>query len=160
MIDGLKVTMSGEELRRLLDEGRDWHERRAAWWKREKERAPDDQGDDNLLMPDHMCEHEADRHEWRAEVLTFIRDHIETSETYRLTKDDLEFGELLPGKPGGIEQEEYEERTAIGFNLERLNKTLSRLTPWDVVSAEIEELRAHQRARIDGVPSASAGPAA
>ena len=39
----------------------------------------------------------------------------------------LEFGELLPSKPGSIEQEDYEERTAVGFQLERLTKRLGEI---------------------------------
>ena len=69
-----------------------------------------------------MCEHEATRHTWRAEVLTFIRDHIDTDETYRLNRADLEFGELLPQAPPSVAQEEFEQRTRIGFALERLAK--------------------------------------
>ena len=76
-----------------------------------------------------MCEHETERHEWRADVLDFIRNHVEAEENYRLGAVDLEFGELLPAKPGTIEQAEYEERTAVGFNLERLTKRLGEL-PW------------------------------
>ena len=72
-------------------------------------------------------EHEEQRHVWRAEVLEFIRDHIDPQETYRLSADDLEFGELLPSKPGSVEQQDYEERTAIGFHLERLVKNLGEL---------------------------------
>jgi hypothetical protein len=32
------------------------------------------------------------------------------------------FGELLPEKPGWLEEEEYEERTGVGFHLERLTR--------------------------------------
>ena len=41
----------------------------------------------------------------------FIRDRVEPAEVYRLGKPDLDFGELLPEKPGWLEQQEYEERT-------------------------------------------------
>jgi hypothetical protein len=44
------------------------------------------------------------------------------TEVYRLGERDLQFGELLPRKPGGVEQEEYEERNRVGFALERLTK--------------------------------------
>jgi hypothetical protein len=66
--------------------------------------------------------------EIRAEALEFIRDHIDGGETYRLGDADLEFGELLPDKPGWLEQQEYEERTNVGFQLERLTKTAGELT--------------------------------
>src|SRR5262245_14211228 len=128
MIDGLKLTITGEELRSLLDDQIDSHRRHADHWKREQERTPDQETDDEPLLPDHMCANEAERHEWRAEVLEFVRDHIDTTETYRLGEADLAFGELLPDKPGWLEQDEYEERTKVGFQLERLTKTAGELT--------------------------------
>ena len=53
--------------------------------------------------------------------------HIETSETYRLSAADLECADLLPEKPGWMEQEEYEQRTRVGFNLERVVKSIDGL---------------------------------
>jgi hypothetical protein len=38
--------------------------------------------------------------------------------------DDLEFGEVLPEKPGWMQQQEYEERTGVAFHLERIAKKL------------------------------------
>ena len=35
--------------------------------------------------------------------------------------------ELLPPKPGSVEQEEYRERTAYGFQLEQLTKRVGEL---------------------------------
>jgi hypothetical protein len=67
-----------------------------------------------------MCEHEAERHEWRADVLDFIREPLEPLEIYRRDESDLAFGELLP--PETVEQEEYEERTRVGFELGRIAK--------------------------------------
>jgi hypothetical protein len=74
-------------------------------------------------MPERICENEAERHEWRVAVLEFIRDRIESAEVYRMGEADLRIGELLPEKPGWLEQEEYEERTSVGFHLERLSKS-------------------------------------
>ena len=62
-------------------------------------------------------------------MLAFIRDHIDTSKTYRLRDADLAFGELLPQKPGWMEQDEYERDASIGFNLERLTKEIGRVAP-------------------------------
>jgi hypothetical protein len=129
MIDGLKLTMTGEELRRVLGERADTHRRYADHWEAERSRPAESQTEENPLLPEHMCEFEAERHEWRAEVLEFIRDHVELVEVYRLGASDLEFGELLPGKPGGVAQQEFEERTAVGFNLGRISKKLDRW-PW------------------------------
>jgi hypothetical protein len=107
MIDGLKLTFSGGELRKLFDERIDDNQQRAERWTHEKSRTSEDETEDAPLLPEHMCANEAERHTWRAEVLEFIRDHVEPAETYRLTAADLEFGELLPSKPGWLEQEEY-----------------------------------------------------
>jgi hypothetical protein len=128
MIDGLKVTMTRQELRALLERRIESHKRSADRWKSELARTPEEQTEDEPLLPEHICENEAERHEWRADVLGFIRDHVDASETYALGEDDLAFGELLPIKPGWVEQEEYEERNRVGFQLERLTKTAGEMT--------------------------------
>jgi hypothetical protein len=123
-IEGLKLTFQGEELRTLLEERRQAHEAQAARWRHELTRGPEGQTEAEPLLPDQMCENEALEEEWQAEVLDFIRDHIEAEEVYRLGKSDLEFGDLLPEKPGWMKQAEYEERTALAFGLERIAKKL------------------------------------
>jgi hypothetical protein len=100
MIHGLKLTLSGEELRMRLEQGVQRHEREASRWTRETLRGEEDATEDAPLLPEEMCEHEAERHTWRAAVLGFIRDHIDAGETYRLGAADLEYAELLPEKPG------------------------------------------------------------
>jgi hypothetical protein len=127
MIEGLKLTFSGEELRRLLEEGIDHHRACADRWTHETTRTSEDATDEAPLLPAHICENEAERHAWRVEVLQFIRDHLEPAETYRLDHADLEAGELLPAKPEWLMQEEYEERTRVGFTLERMTKAVDRL---------------------------------
>ena len=77
MINGLQSTIPGEEVRRLLAQRMD---ERAVWWKREQARTPEEQTEDEPLMPEHICENEAERHEWRGAVLEFIRDRIESAE--------------------------------------------------------------------------------
>lgn len=124
-VDGLKLTISGDHLHRMLEDGMHDHRKHAEWWQREAARTPEEQTEEAPLLPVHMCENEAGRHVWHAEVLEFIRDHIETGAMYRLGKSDLEFGELLPAKPGWMEQEEHEERTAVGFHLGRLARRLA-----------------------------------
>lgn len=127
MTDGLRLTVSGGELRKLLDERIDYHHHHADRWTHEKSRTSEDETDDAPLLPEHLCTNEAERHAWRAEVLQFIRDHVEPAETYRLSAADLEFGELLPSKPGWLEQDEYEERTGVRFMLERATKAVDGL---------------------------------
>jgi hypothetical protein len=122
MIDGLKMTLTGEELRKLLDTRAAERRRAAARWQSEQERAPETATEDAPLLPDHLCENEAQRLEWRADVLTFLRDHLDPSEIYRLDLSDLETAELLPLKPEWLVQDEFEESTRVGFSLERIAK--------------------------------------
>jgi hypothetical protein len=124
MIDGLKLTMTGEEIRAMLDERIRCHERGVERWKRELTRTAKEQTIEEPLLPDEMCANEAERHEWRIEVLGFLREHIEALEVYRVGAADLEFAELLAEKPGWLEQEEYEERTGVASNLDRLRREL------------------------------------
>lgn len=128
MIDGLKLTMTGEELCKLLDVRIHEHAERAERWTRESERSVDDQTEERPLLPEHMCENEAERHQWRGEVLEFVREHLEAGEVYRLGAADLEFGELLPEKPLWLKQDEYERETGMAFNLGRLAKEVGALT--------------------------------
>ena len=128
MIDGLKLTMSGEELQALLLARIQHHEQRAEWWARQETGMPqEDETGDAPALPETICRNEAERHAWRAEVMQFIRDHVETGETYRLDTADLELGELLPPKPEWLAQDEYEERTRVGFTLERMSKSIDGL---------------------------------
>lgn len=98
MIEGLKLTMNGGELRERLDERIRWHEGR----REEFERAltpSDDPESMAAQLPNHIIEHMRDEHDTRASVLTLIHDHVLESETYRLGEADLVFAEMIP-KPG------------------------------------------------------------
>jgi hypothetical protein len=133
MIDGLKLTMTGEELRARLGERVKDHEERAEWYKKEAKGEPgehDDEDDEEraCIFPEHMGEYEMELHEWRARVLGYIRDHIEGGEVYRLGEEDLEFGEILPEKPGCVEQEEFERETRADFIMERLAREMGSLS--------------------------------
>jgi len=122
MIDGLKLTMTGDELRQRLDERVQDHERRAEWYEHEKTRETDPTKTDDYPMPEAVCEYEEEFHRWRAETLAYMREHIEGGEVYRLGPDDLEFGEILPEKPAMVEQQEYECDNRVGHSLERIAK--------------------------------------
>lgn len=126
-IDGLRLTFTGQRLRELLDERIQGHRRSVEWWEREQNRTPEAQTEEEPLLPDQMCEYEAERHDWRTRVLEFIREHVDPLEVYRLGESDLLFAELLPVKPGSVEQEEFKERTGVAFHLERLTKRLGQL---------------------------------
>jgi hypothetical protein len=92
VIDGLKVTMSGEELKEKLDERIESYARQAAHWARQLETP----GADGQAVPAHMVQHQIERAHDQVETLTFLRDHIVGDETYRLGEYDLRFADLLP----------------------------------------------------------------
>ena len=121
MIEGLRLTFTGEELRRRLEERMADHGDSIERWKRElAQPSAEEPQEPAMFIPDHMCENQIDLHEWRVDVLAFLRDHLDPSEVYLLGAVDLAFAELLPERPGWMEQSEYEERTRVGFTLERL----------------------------------------
>ena len=124
MIEGLKLTMTGEELRNRLDERVRHHEAVIEHYKREAKRKPDPKDEYDFVLPEHMCEYEQELHQWRAETLAYIREHVEGGEVYRLGPADLEFGEILPQKPGIVEQDEFERENSIGFSMERIAKEI------------------------------------
>ena len=126
MVEGLRLTMTGEEVRKQLQDRVKYHERQVAWYKAEAKREPDPKDEYDFVMPEHMCEYEEERHTWRAAVLAYIREHIEGGEVYRLSAGDLEFAELLPQPSGRVSQVEYEEKHRVGFSLERLAKEIGR----------------------------------
>ena len=126
MIDGLKLTMTGAKIQQLLDERIESHGRCIERWTREAARTPADQTEDEPLLPTHICENEAERLEWEIGVLAFIREHLEPGETYHLGEADLKFGQLLPDKPGWLEQHDYEQENAVRFGLEQIEKAIRR----------------------------------
>jgi len=90
--------------------------------------------------------------------LQFIHDHIDAADTYRLSASDLEFGELLPSKPGWLEQDEYEERSRLGFSVEHAAKAVDRLSagayrPWSNGEPQapgiVEETEGVRTTRVD-----------
>jgi hypothetical protein len=89
MIDGLKLTMSGEGLIEMLNTRIRVHHTRAR--------------DNAKLLKDHaenvaesVLEREIDESTDRIEALTLIRDHIVADEVYLLGEFDLRFADLLP----------------------------------------------------------------
>ena len=148
MIEGLKLTMTGEELRGRLAERVKHHEELVERYEHEAKREPNRNDEDDFVLPEHMCEYEQQLHEWRAETLSYLREHIEGGEVYRLGPADLEFGEILPEKPGMVEQEEYEREQRVGFSLERIAKEIGR--SGFGVSVLGEAMEEHRRVRAAG----------
>ncbi len=94
MIDGLKLTMTGVQLRANLEGRIGWHQsqiRRMAKQLKNPERT-----EEECPYPDSVLEGEIGRAERQIEVLAFIRDYIVADEVYRLGEFDLRFADLLP----------------------------------------------------------------
>ena len=94
MIEGLKLTMSGVQLRTNLEGRICWHQgeiRRMA-----KQLKTTNRSLEECPYPDSVLEGEIARAERQIEVLTFIRDYILVDEVYRLGEFDLRFADLLP----------------------------------------------------------------
>jgi hypothetical protein len=102
----------------------DHHRRDAARWQALLDGTPLE-GEEDVQLPAHMCESEVDRHAWRARVFDFLCRHVEVNDTYHLVRQDLGLAELLPARPGSVEQDEYEQRTGLAFQVERLAKAVS-----------------------------------
>jgi len=101
VIDGLKLTMTGGQLRSNLEERIRWHQSeigRVAKQLRTPDRSVEaiNRTIEECPYPDRVLEAEIGRAERRIEVLTFIRDYILADEVYRLGEFDLRFADLLP----------------------------------------------------------------
>lgn len=93
MIEGLKLTMTGEQLIARLSGRIREHE--------QDERAHEEEIAGGRSEADHrrrqaVLQNEIGRCQRQIEVLTLIRDHIERHEVYRLGEYDLRFADLLP----------------------------------------------------------------
>ena len=94
MIDGLKLTMTGVQLRTNIEARIRWHQgeiKRLSRQVKEPEHSLDESP-----YPANVLESEIGRAERHIEVLTFIRDYIVADEVYRLGEFDLRFADLLP----------------------------------------------------------------
>jgi hypothetical protein len=93
VIDGLKLTMTGLELKAKLDERINAHARKAAdYTKLLKEPDPTDEAP----LPESVIEGGIEQAHSQIETLTLIRDYIIADEVYRLGEFDLRFADLLP----------------------------------------------------------------
>ena len=116
MIDGLKLTVTGEGLIGMLNTRIRVHHTRA----RENAMLLKDHAKSNV--PESVLEREIDQSTDRIEALTLIRDHIVADETYLLGEFDLRFADLLPEEewfdypageppPAGVGEKKEERRT-------------------------------------------------
>ena len=106
MIEGFRIEMTAAELSRLLDRRVQYHRDEAAECDRKRIRAdsitsPDPADPEEQLAAcwsgyrDHL-ERRAEHHCYQETVLAFLRDHLVTSEIYRLDLSDLQELELAP----------------------------------------------------------------
>ena len=97
MIDGLKLTMTGVQLRTNIEGRLRWHQGEI---RRMTKQLQGSDTTDAVEYPATMLENEISRAERQIEVLSFIRDYIVADETYRLGEFDLRFADLLPEDDG------------------------------------------------------------
>ena len=62
-------------------------------WAKLRDEPPSEEG---VCIPEHLVQHGIERAHDQVETLTFLRDHIIETETYRLGEYDLRFADLLP----------------------------------------------------------------
>jgi hypothetical protein len=94
VIDGLKLTMTGVQLRSNLEARIGWHQSELRRMSKLLKTAHRDR--EECPYPDNVLEGEISRAERQIEVLSFIRDYIVADEIYRLGEFDLRFADLLP----------------------------------------------------------------
>ena len=98
MIDGLKLTMTGGQLRSSL-------ESRTRWYQSEVDRMSQllktpGRSFEEGRCADRVLEDEIGRAQRRIDVLTFVREYILADEVYQLGEFDLRFADLLPDDDG------------------------------------------------------------
>jgi hypothetical protein len=98
VIEGLKLTMTGEQLRSNLEGRIRWHQGEIRRMTKQLSEEPtmDAAPEPEAPLPRHMLENEIGRAERHIEALSFIRDYIAVDEVYRLGELDLRFADLLP----------------------------------------------------------------
>jgi len=94
VIDGLKLTMTGGQLRYNLDERIRWHQHQIDRMTTESRTTECSLADGGA--PDSVRAAEIRHAERRINALSFIRDYIVADEVYRLGEFDLRFADLLP----------------------------------------------------------------
>jgi hypothetical protein len=93
VIEGLKLTMTGVQLRTTIEGRIRWHQSEV---RRMSKQLKNPHADDESSYPQQMLENEMTRAERQVELLTFIRDYVVPDEVYRLGEFDLRFADLLP----------------------------------------------------------------
>jgi len=106
MIEGLKVDLTGEELRRLLEQRIKHHKEVAADCDQRQFRLravttpnPEDTEEQLAAAWPPYVEHldrRGERHRDRAEAMQFLHDHLISHEIYRVGQEELELLQLWP----------------------------------------------------------------
>ena len=139
MIDGLRLTISGEELRRLFEHRIEHHERCVKHWKREQARTPEEQTEDEPLLPRTDLRARSGASRVACGCFAIHSRSRRGRGRVPARRVGSAVRRIAAEKPWAIEQEEYEERTSIGFNLERLTKTVGEVFPRELLAAITRE---------------------
>ena len=120
MVTGIRVEITGEEIRTALDHRIDVERQRAERWKYEAARPLESHTIDKPVIPTHICMNSERRSLWRAERLVAIRERIRASEVYLINRRELEFLRLLPPKPALVGPNDIDDEVPEGFIVERV----------------------------------------
>jgi hypothetical protein len=91
MIEGIRIEVKSEELTALLKERAAYHADKAAWYAEQIKNLKN-----GGLRPEHVSndplsglERSHQDHQQKAALFSFLRDHVISGETYRLSENDL-----------------------------------------------------------------------
>jgi hypothetical protein len=110
MIEGIKLQLSTEEIRKTVQERIEYHQRKADWAKTEAKRLQPDQDDlddeaesigkytNSTNNPVVSLKQTAKHHRDRATYFRFIEAHLVPNEIYVLTEEDLRRLEVLSNR--------------------------------------------------------------
>jgi hypothetical protein len=98
VIDGLKLTMTGGQLRSSLESRMRWHQSEVDRMS-QLLKTPGRSFEEGRCA-DRVLEDEIGRAQRRIDVLTFVREYILADEVYQLGEFDLRFADLLPDDDG------------------------------------------------------------
>jgi hypothetical protein len=98
VIDGLKLTMTGGQLRASLESRMRWHQSEVD--RMSQLLTTPGRSIEEARSADRVLADEIGRAQRRLDVLTFIREYILPDEVYQLGEFDLRFADLLPDDDG------------------------------------------------------------
>lgn len=102
MIDGLKLKMSGKELKQLLTARIAYHNGELERFRAELARSSKEHSAEHPLLSPSQCREEMARHSQRSAGLMLILRYLSANEVYLLNETDLRSADLWPEHEANI----------------------------------------------------------